>query len=195
MRAVRPVTRSLVGAALLAAALVPGSATAQDASPAGAASAVAPGARVRVTSPGGEPRVGTLVALTPDTLVARWAAGDSGAVALAQVTGLEVSRGLRARPWQGAGYGLLTGAGIGGVIGLVSYRGCGGRDNCIESGNAGTNAAAAALVIGAAGALVGGVVGALSRSEAWQPVAAGRRVRLAAPPAGRGVVAGAALAF
>lgn len=196
MRALRPVTRSLACAALLAAALVPGSTAAQGTLPRGARAAAVPGARVRVASSGAAPQVGTLVALTPDTLVARWETGDSGAVALAHVTKLEVSRGVRAHPWQGAGYGLLLGAGLGALYGGVTYEGCAGKTNCIMSGSAATNAAAAAIVIGAAGALVGGVVGALSPSEAWQPVALGRgRVGLAAPPPGRGPGVGAALTF
>ena len=198
MRTAGRVTRSLAGAALLAVVLVPDWAAAQEASPSRAPAAVAPGARVRVTAPGGaEPRVGTLVALTPDTLTARWATGDSGAVALAEVTGLEVSRGLRGRPWRGAGLGFLGGAVIGAVWGAKTYEGCNPQEPCIDfAGSDAASATAGAIVLGAAGALVGGVVGALWRAEAWRPVALERgRVGLVTPARGRVLGVRAALAF
>jgi hypothetical protein len=58
-----------------------------------AAQIVAPGARVRVSHPGEGTRLGTVVALTADTLVVRWTGSrDTAHMPLAQVTRLDVSR-------------------------------------------------------------------------------------------------------
>ena len=66
------------------------SATAQEGMP---RAAVMSGARVRVTYPGINRRVGTLVALNRDTLVARWESGATSRMALRRVAELDISAG------------------------------------------------------------------------------------------------------
>ena len=185
----------LAGCWLLAAASLPGLAAAQGSPPSATEPDVAPGTRVRVTVPGQARRVGTVVALTGDTLVARWERGEPRGVPLSQLSRLEVSRGLHERPWRGAGIGLALGATVGVVIGAATYEGCEGRANCMELGGPGTNAVAAGLVIGTGGAVVGGLLGAVRRTEKWQTVGLERvRVGAAAPRGGRAGV-GVALSF
>jgi hypothetical protein len=189
--------------ALPPAAVVP-AAAAQSPAPS-AASAVAPGARVRVTRPGRAAAVGSVVAVRPDTLVVHWTArgdsvGDTTAVSTAEVVRLEVSRGMHRRPWRGAGLGLLAGGGIGALVGAVTYTkpNCDAQQFiCLDFGRG----FAAAVVGGAGGilgAVVGGVIGA-QRVDRWQrvPLGAGRaRVGVTLPRAGaRGAGFAAAVSF
>ena len=178
----------VAGCWLLAAASFPGLAIAQRSPAPAPEPAVAPGTRVRITVPGEARRVGTVVAIVGDTLVAQWERGGARGVALSQLSRLEVSRGRHRRPWRGAGLGLALGATVGAVVGAATYEGCEGRANCMELGGPGTNAVAAALVIGVAGAAVGGVLGASRPTEAWRSVPRERlRVGITMLPGGLGL--------
>jgi len=159
------------------------------------AQAVAPGARVRVTHPGEGARLATMVALTADSLVVRWAGGsDTGRMALEQVTRLDVSRGMQRRnPAPRSGVGFLVGASIGLVAGASS-----GSD-CPSTGMICMSAGDAAVLVGGALGVVGAVIGAASgigRSEKWERVKVeAPRLTLVAPPRGQGRGVGLAVAF
>jgi len=119
-----------------------------------------PGERVRFTSEEPDLREydGTLVALSPDTLVV-----DSLRVALASVQRLDVHGGYRSRRLRGAGIGF----GIGAVIGAS------GGATCKEPGYCDNRAAAilaGAGIAGAVGALFGMVIGAFDIRVRWEEV-------------------------
>lgn len=161
-----------------------------------AGQAPTPGARVRVTHPGEGVRLGTMVALTADSLVVRWAgSSDTAHMPLEQVTRLDVSRGMQRRnPAPRAGVGFLLGASIGAVAGLSSGEDCSSTTGmiCIGAGEA-------ALLVGGALGVVGAVVGAASgigRAERWERVPFEKsRVTVVAPPRGQGRGLGLAVAF
>ena len=133
---------------------------------AGQGAIAAPGARIRVSAQGLATTqvVGTVVALHADTLVL---APQSGrgllALPLESVQRLDVSRGRKSL----AG----AGAGIGGVIGAVSGA-VWGAASCAEPSFVAPEQCAimGGLLVGAGGALLGAVVGALSKTERWQEV-------------------------
>ena len=169
--------------------------------PAAAQSAVAPGARVRITAPYLDREIGTLIALTADTLLARGPRGDTLAVPVAAISRLEVSRGRRKHTWRGAGIGLLVGTAAGAAISAATYhesdRSCPATDSFCGfdvSPDRGETVIAGAVLGGALGAAVGGVVGASRRKEAWRVVPLDRpRVGLA--PFGKHAGVGVSLAF
>ena len=108
-----------------------------------------PGARVRVAYAGDEPRIGTLIALSPDTLAVQWANGGGTArMARTRVTRLDVSRGRRESDKASrARIGFGVGAGLGLLVGLTSARpnsGCAGSRDCDAAINGFTSPAAAA---------------------------------------------------
>ena len=132
-----------------------------------------PGMRVRVTHPGEGRRVGTIVALAPDTLSVRWAgrAADTARLPLDQVTSLEVSRGLqRDSRLARTGIGFMIGTGSGLLLGLAAAKSadCGANDylGCSAAGGA------AAMFFGLIGGGVGAAVGAATtgQHEQWDRV-------------------------
>ena len=148
---------------------------------------LAPGARVRVTHPGEGRRVGTIVAVTAETLSVRWAHGaDSARLPLDQVTRLEVSRGLqRGSRLARTATGFLIGTGSGLLLGIVSA-----RDTC-SSNDLGCSVAggAAAMFFGLLGGGIGAAVGAATTGEheRWDRVPVPQRhVSLSLEQRGRG---------
>lgn len=125
--------------------------------------------KVRVHAPSiAKPRiVGTVDRATPDTLVVHGltpAAADTvWAIPLAAISSLQVSTGTHSNVGKGFGYGLLGGGLAGAVIGALS---------CSHDDLLGSAGCAKVLgVLGAgAGAVVGLIVGAVSRSDTWEEV-------------------------
>jgi hypothetical protein len=141
------------------------------------------GSRVRIAAPvfGPEKRVGTVVSLTPDTLVLRQGANTAfHPVATWMITGLEISNGTHTRKAKGALWGLLIGAGGGAVLGYALYReprcraeGFGCLD-LIGPDSKATNAAFSAVGGGLLGTLAGTLFGMIA-TETWAPGAVGAR--------------------
>jgi hypothetical protein len=129
---------------------------------------VSAGQRVRLrTEEGGKWQKGTVAETTPDALTLEL---DGSAVTLgvrlAEISELEVSRGQRSNFLPGLGWGFFAGAVIGGIVGFAS----GDDPPGWFSMTAGEKAAAGAIGFGALGALVGGISGALTHSDRWEPV-------------------------
>ncbi len=180
----------------------------------GATAVVAPGARVRVTTGGEAPFVGTLLRENADTLVAELPSGASLAVARPRVARLEVSGGVQRRTWQGAGIGLLAGAAVGAAVGFATYT----RTDCgdselgqvivcplVDGFSRNVAVYGDALLIGAAGSIVGALIGHAGH-ETWIPVSVARvgtaevqpgarRVGLVLPVARRAVGVGISAQF
>ena len=138
---------------------------------------VRPGARVRVTGHFRQPLygncvrsspqqyVGTFVTWEADTLVTE-SNGDILALPLDSVATLEVSLGRRSQAGLGAGIGSVTGAVIGVVVGAASC-----TDEVFEAFVIpAACAAAGGVIFGAAGALLGALIGATIRTERWVSV-------------------------
>jgi hypothetical protein len=137
---------------------------------------IAPGTRVRLLTAnyGDAPQIGTVAAVHGDSIVLRREhQGDSSTIAFAQMARLDVSQGRHAHPFAGLGIGVAGGAVAGAVVGLAAYQtsscalptlgfGCGLR--VLGPGN---NAAAGAVLGGAAGALIGLVTGSFIHTERW----------------------------
>ncbi len=109
---------------------------------------------------------GTNVALDGDTLRMRAQSTDAEvAIPTAYVTQVWVADGSRTHFWAGAGIGSLAGALIGGVIGWGQHSADGGWGWSLTCNTA------CGVALGAAdGFLLGGVVGALIKSDRWRPV-------------------------
>jgi hypothetical protein len=105
----------------------------------------------------------------PQILTLRDSAGAIVHVPMADVTELEVSHGRRtagSRALRGAGFGLLAGAGSGVVIGFVS----GDDPDGFISLTAEEKALLLGGLLGGTGAVLGTVIGLLSRGEQWEAV-------------------------
>ncbi len=118
------------------------------------------GDRVRVTAPALEVRdlVGTYIAVRGDTLELESEA-TLLAIPMASVTRLEVVDGRKSGLVKGGVVGLVVGVGIG----VAKVSGCGSGDDCFDAG----------LWLSApplAGMLLGGVVGALIKTDRWREV-------------------------
>lgn len=123
------------------------------------------GARVRVSaaSVGLFSSKGTVESVRPDTLVLRLdTASRPWNVRLGSISQLEVSRGKSRHPWTGLGIGLLLGAVAGGAIGQASA-----ADDPYFGG---LHVAAGIIGGGLAGAVLGGCVGSMIRTERWDAV-------------------------
>jgi hypothetical protein len=156
--------------------------------PAGAqdAATLARGARVRVTvgAPWSEQYTAKIDAIHGDTLLLE--GGATRVVLFRSLERLEVSQGRRGHPWRGAGIGFLVGAVTGAVLGPYTVPG--------EGDTAESKAVAGAVLLGAAGALSGVVIGALIKTDTWEEVPLeGLRVSIA--PRGGGVGVGVRLSF
>jgi hypothetical protein len=174
-----PAARRLVAAALLA-----GGAR-------GAAAQAPPlpaGTRVRVTAPalGAAPRVASVLGYRADTLAVRPAGtGDSVVLAVGTITRLEASGGRRTRVRKGAGFGLLTGATAGALVGAATHTACTGL--CFFNTSRADDAMIGGIVLGALGAVTGGVIGAVWRPERWHRILpTGRSSHLRVGPGHRG---------
>jgi len=114
--------------------------------------AVMGGTRVRVTYAGMRRRVGTLVSINRDTLVARWPSGATSRMAMARVTELDVSMGRFPQPKLGAQVGGAIGLVGGVVVSAATHKGVG-----------------VALDCAVLGLIVGGVVGMVRPRDSWRP--------------------------
>lgn len=184
--------RPLLAAALATAVLLPLAAAALPAQ--SIVAAVGPGARVRLVAPAVEGEFFVLSA-TPDTLVVqRDPAAPVHRLAVASLQRLDVSRGRRSAG-SGLGRGFLIGAGIGAAVGVASGLASGDDEpGGWFSMSAEDKALGGGVFVGAAGGVIGGLVGLFVRGERWDRLATAPRLALAVPPAGRGVglrVAGA----
>jgi hypothetical protein len=171
---------------LVAVVAMPSVAAAQISAPA-VSVVLAPGARVRVTTPATGRIVGTVVSAEDDSLRVALASGSSLAIPRSGFSGLELSTGTKGQGWRGAGIGLLVGAGIGGAVGLATYR----RSECYDDPVEGffcdlvnhtsrsVTVASDAAVGGLAGVIVGALLGQAAGREQWLPVTlAGMGVRV-----------------
>ena len=151
---------------------------------------------VRLRAPSiAKPRIfGTVDRATPDTLVLRSVtpAGDDTVLAIpvSAITRLQVSTGTHRNAGKGLLIGLLSGGLGGAALGALS---CGGQSDW------GPGACAAVLgILGAGGgAVVGLIIGAVSRTDTWTdvPLGAGPRVTLDWRSEGRSLHLGARIAF
>lgn len=139
-------------------------------------SVVVPGARVRITgfeSDRSARRAGTVVTAGGDTVVLRLdPGGETMPFAMAGITRVELSRGLKGHTGAGIGLGLLAGFGVGAVVGYTSCGTCGGGEDDQISKLLG--ALAWGGIIGGGGMLVGGLVGAHHKTERWDTVPSNR---------------------
>jgi hypothetical protein len=157
-----------------------------------------PGARVRVEAPalGPDRAARRLVGQRGDTLLLvpdRRAGGDTIAVALTEIRGLEVSRGWRRRALLGAAVGLAAGAAAGAAVGYNASEPpdppeciwfCKRRDTRRE------DAALFALVGAQYGMGLGALVGRFVLGERWERlVPSGGRVSAGLTAAGGARVA------
>ncbi len=109
---------------------------------------------------------------TPDTVVLRLdERGQTARVAVATMSRLDLSQGMRRRTGAGLGRGLLAGVVIGAAAG---YAACSGQRGC-KSSNTEMNSPqfymmATGLAGGVLGGLVGAVIGSSIRRESWTTV-------------------------
>jgi len=163
------------------------------------ASAIRPGARVRITQEGQKPRVAVLVAPGADTVLVRWAEHTSTvAVPLAEVSRLDVSTGRHRKLLKGALVGTLSAGTVGALLGAATYSPCESTEffGCfMEPTSQGESALLGGIVGGALGLIVGTLAGLPTR-ESWHQVPLeARRVALAVTPRGRATGLGVSLRF
>ena len=138
------------------------------------------GSRVRVAAPVFGTRakqVGTVVSVAPDTVVLRFEANAPiRSLAASDITSLEIARGKHTRKAQGALWGTLIGAGVGGVLGYALYEEpkCSpdGFFSCISLTIGPTSRGSNTMVSAVAGGLVGALVGTLAggrATDSWVP--------------------------
>ena len=160
-------------AAVLGVAVLPAAIEAQPWSRAG----IDVGRRVRVTTtgvPGRDRYAGRVVAVGADSLTLhRDGAPAPSAISLTSITKLEVSRGRHPNGWRGAGLGLVGGAAVGTVVGLVTYRK--GRGECYFLAGCtpdyretkGIDPGGGAILGATGGLIVGTIAGRFIRTEKW----------------------------
>ncbi len=134
------------------------------------------GDRVRVTAPDLGRREGTVRLLTTDSLVMRpeyvfvmrpeYVTPNRLAIPLASVTRLELSRPGGSQAGQGALNGLAIGI-LGGAVAAAAL--CENGSDFLEVA-VGTCVLAGAVIVGAGGALVGAIVGAMITGTRWEEV-------------------------
>ena len=137
------------------------------------------GSRVRVAAPvfGTKTKqVGTVVSMTPDTVVLRLGEKTANqAVAVREISSLEIARGKHSQKGKGALWGTVVGSGTGAVLGYALYK----EPKCQSSGfgcinftigptSRGSNAVVSAVAGGIVGALVGTLVGSRV-TDTWVP--------------------------
>lgn len=169
---------------------------------------IAPGTRVRVfilapgLPAGKDIKMGTLVALSADTLLLKRVWGQPGllAVSRASITQLEVSLGQKSNVDKYSVRGLLIGAGAGALLGAVIGNGfmCSGSGffACPEK-QTGTSMAVGAGVGGVLGFLIGTGIGAAKgdEPERWEEVPL-EQIRVGVSPQRHdGVMLSASFAF
>ncbi len=143
------------------------------------------GSRVRVAAPvfGTKKQVGTVESLKPDTIVLRLGAKTANqAVAVREISSLEVARGKHSQKGKGALWGTVIGSGTGAVLGYALYK----EPKCQSNGffscfaftigptSRGSNTAVSALGGGIVGALIGTLVGS-RQTDTWVPASLAAR--------------------
>ena len=169
-------------------------AAASDGLRAQASAPAAVGERVRITTPsqrGSFRYVGSVVAVQGDSVVLQTRdLATPRAVAISDITGLEVSLGQRGNTRRGLIYGTVIGAGLGAVLAAVTYK----KPDCAGAtffcGDVTPNRSGDAVAGGILGALtgivVGGLWGATHPSERWARRSLGSATRVGVAPGGRG---------
>jgi len=177
--------RTTIATLLLLGLAVP--AAAQD------ANTLAPGTRVRVEAPtvtDGR-TTGSLASIDATVLHLTLEDGETLTVPRDAVESIEVSAGRRSHWVRGSGIGALVGLAFSGTVAII---GANESDSSLDSLDRAMYGAF--IVVTTAGsAVVGGVTGALIRTEQWEPMpASGVRVGVR-PVAGGGVGIGVSLRF
>jgi len=124
------------------------------------------GDRVRVLVPTTEePYLGTIQALGSDTLLlAIEGDRDPLVLSLADMTSLELSRGVKSR-WA---TGAALGAGTLGLIGFAVDCTTSDEESMVWGGGCGDGKYT--LILGAAGAVIGGLIGSTVKVERWEEI-------------------------
>ena len=147
---------------------------------------VVPGARLRITELGlgkSGRHAGTVVTAGTDTVVLRLDRGEGTApYSLAKTEEIALSRGRHGHVVAGLGLGFLAGAGTGALVGASGNYG-GGEDAGIDKI---LNTLAWSGIGAGVGMLVGGIVGAMHKTERWEALPSSRW-RLTAGPARGGL--------
>ena len=132
--------------------------------------ALVPGARARVTESGERStRRGTVVTAAADTVTLKLdSGGETIALSRAAITRVEISQGLHGHTAAGIGIGLLAGFGVGAVYGYNHCGTCGGGED--DATTRMLDALAWGGILGGAGMLVGGVIGAHHKTDRWEEV-------------------------
>lgn len=156
--------------------------------------ALAPGARVRITQAGQQPRVATVVAHTRDTLLVRWPdLTNTVAVPVAEISRLDVSTGRHRNLVKGMVLGTVGGAAVGALVGALAYQPCTG--NCLDLFDREGSALLGGALLGTLGFVVGTLAG-LPSHDTWQRVSLdGGRVAVAVRSRAQGAGLGVALRF
>jgi len=150
-----------------------------------------PGQRVRVHE-GNRKVVGTLLSVDSAALRVLTGQTDTAFLKKADVTGVDVSVGQRAR----TGSGALTGAAVGAVAGALALIVVAGPDNLSPNEISPAYTVGAAAVGGAAlGAAVGAVIGAGLHTDRWEPAVWPTLTFSLGGPAGRSIALGGHLRF
>ena len=153
----------------------------------GQPTALTTGNRVQVTSAahGADKVVGTVLAIQNDTLVLQVEKITNPIrLPFSAITDIQVSRGQRRQ----VGGGIVMGGAIGAGVGMLLGFAAGDDDPGILAMSAGDKAAIGAVLLGVAGAGIGGLVGARSSREKWEHVPLGGvAARIGLAPRGDGV--------
>lgn len=129
------------------------------------------GMRVRVATVNPDSAIGTRRAIgvlhthIGDSMTVAWENGLRSTLTPAEISRMDTSLGPQPYALRGMALGFLSGAVAGGIIGALTYE----PTDFLDSG-IGVNIAAGAVVLGVAGTVVGGIVGAAGRREGWSPV-------------------------
>jgi hypothetical protein len=135
---------------------------------------IAAGSRVRILSPvlGRTVQTGSIVSATSDTLVfRRGAQSTSTPIGTPSIVTIDVAQRTHTRKLTGGVLGLAIGAGVGAIIGDVTYKPC---TNCFDIFGRSGNVVAGSILGGLAGTLTGVIVGN-RQFDNWVPVTVPRQ--------------------
>jgi hypothetical protein len=116
--------------------------------------------------------IGTVISLTSDSLTVLTWDRSNVELPLDSVGGIEVNRGEKSNVGKGMAYGAISGITAGIIVGVAAGQAKGG---CSIGAFGDTDcrplyAAAGVLLGGVTGTIVGGIVGALNKTERWEQV-------------------------
>jgi hypothetical protein len=125
------------------------------------------GVRIRVTTdiPRQKPWVGTLISAGSDSVRIRPKEGGVVSVPSASIVRVEQSRGRRSNSGKGAVTGAIIGGGIGLILGIAASS---EEADYVEIGPGGVVAATALFAAGGTG--LGALIGSGSHRERWEPI-------------------------